>query len=81
MGHMAVRQGEVAAENLAAEIQGMAPTVKYDHEMMLVIDAGGNESIYVHKDLWSNEEANIQHSRFWGWAKRKQELYWKAKHA
>jgi sulfide:quinone oxidoreductase len=81
MGHMAVRQGEVAAENLAAEIQGRARTVKYDHEMMLVIDAGGNESIYVHKDLWSNEEANIQHSRFWAWAKRKQELYWKAKHA
>ena len=81
MGHMAVRQGEVAAENLAAEIQGKAPAANYDHEMMLVIDAGGNESIFVHKDLWNEDEANIQHSRFWGWAKRKQESYWKAKHA
>lgn len=80
-GHMAVRQGEVAAENLAAEIQGKALTANYDHEMMLVIDADGDESIFVHKDLWSDDEANIQHSRFWAWAKRKQEWYWKAQHA
>jgi sulfide:quinone oxidoreductase len=80
MGHMAVRQAEVAAENLTAEIQGKALTANYDHEMMLVVDAG-DESIFVHKDLWSEDEANIQHSRFWAWAKRKQERYWKAKHA
>jgi sulfide:quinone oxidoreductase len=79
-GHMAVRQGEVAAENVAAEIQGRALTANYDHEMMLVIEAG-DESIFVRKDLWSDEAANIQHSRFWAWAKRKQERYWKAKHA
>jgi sulfide:quinone oxidoreductase len=80
MGHMAVRQAEIAAENLAAEIQSRAPTATYDHEMMLVVDAG-DESIFVHKDLWTDEVANIQHSWFWGWAKRKQERYWKAKHA
>ena len=48
---------------------------------ILLADAGGNESIFVQKDLWSDDEANIQHSRFWAWAKRKQESYWKAKHA
>jgi len=81
MGHMAVRQGEVVVENLAAEIQGKALTAVYDHEMMLVIDAGGNDSIFVQKDLWNDDEASIHHSRFWAWAKRKQESYWKAKHA
>jgi sulfide:quinone oxidoreductase len=80
-GHMAVRQGEVAAENLAAETQGKVPTANYDHEMMLVIDAGGDDAIFVQKDLWSEEEANIQHGRFWAWAKHKQEGHWKAKHA
>jgi hypothetical protein len=49
--------------------------------MMLVIDAGGNDAVFVHKNLWSNDDANIQHGRFWGWAKRKQEQYWKVKHA
>ena len=77
LGHMAVRQGEVAAENLAAEIQGRT---NYDHQMMLVIDAG-DDSIFVRKDLWSDEAPDIGHSRFWAWAKRKQERHWKAKHA
>ena len=81
MGHMAVRQGEVVVENLVAEIQGKALTALYDHEMMLVIDAGGNDSMFVQKDLWNDDQASIHHSRFWAWAKRKQESYWKAKHA
>ena len=79
-GHMAVRQGEVAAENLAAEIQGRVPMATYDHEMMLVVDAG-DKSIFVHKDLWTDELSDIQHSRFWGWAKGMHPRYWKAQHA
>lgn len=81
MGHMAVRQGEVVAENIAAEIQGRAPKEEYDHQLMLVIDGGGDESIFIKKDLWSDEPVEIQHSRFWAWAKRKQQQFWKAKHA
>ena len=49
--------------------------------MMLVIDSGANDSIFVHKDLWTDEPAELQQNRFWGWAKQKQEMYWKAKHA
>ena len=33
MGHMAVRQAEVAATNLAAEIDGHEPLSHYDHEL------------------------------------------------
>ena len=81
LGHMAVRQAEVVAENLAAEIQGKEPTDAYDHELMLVVDAGA-ESIFAHKHLWEDDEAaNIHRSRFWSWAKRQQEHYWKSKHA
>lgn len=81
MGHMAVLQGEVAAENLAAEIQGNEPKARYNHELMLVIDEGGKESIYVHKELWDRGEASIKQGRFWGWAKRLHEKYWKQDHA
>jgi sulfide:quinone oxidoreductase len=81
MGHMAVRQGEVAAENILAEIQGKKVTTRYDHEMMLVIDAGGDASTFVHKNLWDEEQANIRHSRFWTWAKRKQERRWISSHS
>ena len=81
MGHMAVRQGEVVAENLEAEIRGRELPATYDHEMMLVLDAGGGDAIFVQKDLGSEDPADIQNSRFWGWAKRKQEQYWKLMHA
>lgn len=81
MGHMAVRQGEVAAANLAAEIEGRIPASHYIHEMRMVIDEGAGESIYVHKDIWTNEPANVRQGRFWGWAKRVQEKYWEAAHS
>lgn len=79
-GHMAVRQGEIAAENLAAEIEGRALSAAYDHEMMLVVDAGERDSIFVRKDLWTDDPANVSQNRFWAWAKRVQEQYWKARH-
>ncbi|HAF13343.1 MAG TPA: hypothetical protein DCK99_06505 [Blastocatellia bacterium] len=81
MGHMAVRQGEVAATNLTAEINGHEPVSQYFHEMRLVIDEGGSDSIYLHKDLWVDEPANLRQGRFWSWAKRVQEKYWEAAHS
>jgi len=41
MGYMATRQGEVAAMNLAAEIDGHEPVSRYSHELKLVIDEAG----------------------------------------
>jgi sulfide:quinone oxidoreductase len=81
LGHMAVRQGEVAAENLAAEIQGRSLSAVYDHEMMLVIDAAGQDSIFMRKDLWTDDPTDIKLGKFWAWAKRIEKRYWKAKHA
>jgi len=81
MGHMAVLQGEVAAVNLAAEIEGHEPEASYDHELMLVIDAGGGDSIYLHHKLWDDEGADLRQGRFWGWAKRAHTRYWTRLHA
>ena len=81
MGHMTVRQGEVAAANLAAEINGNAPIVHYSHEMRLVIDEFGSDSIYLHKDLWSEDPGLVRQGRFWSWAKRVQQRYWEHSHS
>src|SRR5215204_2561514 len=75
MGHMAVRQGSVAAVNLVAEINGDEPPSQYIHETRMVIDEGGSDSIYFHKDIWANEPATVRQGRFWSWAKRAQEGY------
>lgn len=81
MGHMAVRQGEVAAANLAAEVEGREPVSPYFHEIRLVIDEIGSDSLYLHKELWGEEEATVRQGRFWKWAKRAQQKYWEAVHS
>lgn len=81
MGHMAVRQAEVAATNLAAEIQGHEPISDYYHEMRFVIDETGSESLYLHKDIWTDEPATLRQGRFWSWAKQVQQRYWEVTHS
>ena len=81
MGHMAVRQGEVAAANLAAEIEGHEPVTHYVHEMRFVIDEIGSDSLYVQKNIWTDEPATVRQGRFWSWAKRVQQKYWEVTHS
>jgi sulfide:quinone oxidoreductase len=81
MGHMAVQQAEVAAENIAAEIAGRAVSAVYDHDLTLVLETDGKDSIYLHKDLWTDDPAKIRQGRFWAWAKRGHEQYWMRRHA
>jgi len=76
MAHMAALQGEVAAANIAAEIEGRPPETRYDHRMTLVIDEGGEDSIYLHHKFWEEGETTIRQGRFWGWAKQVHEKYW-----
>lgn len=82
LGHMAVRQAEVAAENLAAEIEGREPSAAYDHKITLVVDEGGGRSAYLHQSLWEEDGGGVVgRGRFWGWAKRAQERYFTALHS
>jgi sulfide:quinone oxidoreductase len=81
MGHMATRQAEVAARNLAAEIAGHEPVARYVHELKLVIDEAGSNSIYLHKDIEGAGPATIRRGRFWSLAKRAQKELWELTHA
>ena len=81
LGHMAVRQGEVAAANLIAEIEGREPVAHYSHEMRLVIEEPGGDSIYLHKDVWTDEPGSVRQGRFWSWAKRVQQRHWEYSHS
>src|SRR5689334_3047539 len=81
MGHMAVRQAEVAAANLAAAIEGHEPVAHYQHEMRFVIEGIGGDGLYLRKDLWTDEPATVRQNRFWSWAKRVQQRYWEHAHS
>ncbi|HSE26154.1 MAG TPA: FAD-dependent oxidoreductase [Pyrinomonadaceae bacterium] len=81
LGHMAVRQAEVAATNVGLEIAGLEPQPFYNHEIMLVLDEGGGDTIFLHKGLWDDERAIVRQGRFWSWAKQIHEKYWLARHS
>ena len=80
MGHMAVRQGEVAAANLAAEIDGHEAVSHYTHELRLIIEEAGGDGIYLHKNIWSDQPETVKQGQFWNWAKRVQQKYWQLSH-
>lgn len=80
IGHMAVNQAQVAAANVAAEIAGHQPIAHYDNDLRMVVDMVDGDSVYFHKDLWS-DTASVRQGRFWSWAKRVHEKYWEAVHA
>lgn len=81
MGHMAVRQAEVAATNLAAEISGREPLARYAHELKFVIEGAASDGLFVHKDTWKEGPASVRQGLFWSWAKRVQQEYWEVSHS
>lgn len=81
LGHMAVRQADVAAANVAAQIAGTGAPLRYEHNIMMILESGDRESIYFQKDLWSDEPSSVRQGRFWSWAKRVHQKYWNATHA
>ena len=81
MGHMAVHQAEIAAANVVLQLKGLEPMPLYNHEVMLIIDEGGQGSIYLHQGLWDDQPTIVRQGRFWTWAKRIHEKHWLATHS
>ena len=81
MGHLAVAQGEIVAANIAAEIEGRIPEAHYRHELILIIDEGGKDAIYLQQGLWKGGETVVKQGRFWAWAKQVHQKYWQRQHS
>ncbi len=78
--HMAVRQAEVAASNLAATLKGEQPTSEYYHEIAAIIDAGGADSIYLHYGIWDDTTYRVKKGPMWSLAKEIHDKLWRARH-
>lgn len=80
LAHMAVREAEVAAKNIAAEIRGEQPAEVYYHEINTIIDAGNEDSIHLHYGIWDDDLYRLQTGTLWSWAKEIHDSYWQARH-
>ena len=80
LAHMAVRQADVAAANITSEIDGKKPTEEYYHEIAMVIDAGGSDSIYLRYGITDETLYGLRKGRIWGLAKNTHDRIWQARH-
>jgi sulfide:quinone oxidoreductase len=78
--HMAVRQANVAAANLIAEIKGKEPKEEYYHEIATIINAGGPDSIYLHYGIWDDTTYRLKKGAIWGRIKDIHDSLWQARH-
>lgn len=68
--HTAMLQSEVAAHNLALELNdSSAPRQEYDHEMSCVLDLGKGQGLFVRRSLWSKQHQDLRVGRKWPLAK------------
>jgi len=80
LAHMAVRQADVATANIANEIAGRKATEEYYHEIAMVIDAGGSDSIYLRYGITDETLYGLRRGRIWGLAKSTHDRIWQARH-
>ena len=80
LAHMAVRQADIAAANITSEIAGRKPVEEYYHEIAMVIDAGGSDSIYLRYGITDETLYGLRKGRLWGLAKNTHDRIWQAKH-
>ena len=80
LAHMAVRQADVAAANIRTELEGRKPVEDYYHEIAMVIDAGGADSIYLRYGVTDEKLYGVRKGRLWGLAKSTHDRLWQARH-
>ncbi len=78
LAFMAVRQAQVAAENLAAELGGALPSKFYYHDIAAVIDEGGDDSIFLHYGVWDETLYGLKTGKMWSRMKNQHDQLWEA---
>ena len=80
LAFMAVRQGEIAADNIVSEIEGRKPVRDYKHEVTAIIDQGGADTIFLHYAIWDRSDYSLKHGTIWSWVKWFHEKLWQGSH-
>ncbi len=76
LAFMAIRQAQVAAENLARELHGGMPDKFYHHDIALIIDAGGEDSIFLNYGIWDETLYGLKIGKMWSRMKNESNQLW-----
>jgi len=74
-GYMAMRQGKVAAENIALQIAGEEPAVSYEHRIEWAIGELYTGPVFFHYGFWDETLDDFDSNAMFGMAQKIRELY------
>ena len=74
-GYMAMRQGRVAAANIAAEIAGEEPSVSYQHRVEWAIGELYAGPVFFHYGFWDETLDDFDDDAMFGMARKIRQLY------
>ncbi len=80
LAHIAVGQANIVAENIKSEIEGKEPKEVYYHEIAMIIDQGGADSIYLNYGFWDDSVYRLKTGNMWGMVKRVHDKIWRTRH-
>lgn len=70
LAFMAIRQAQVAAENIASELKGDSPGKIYNHDLAVIIDEAGEKGIFLHYEIWNQRLWSVKEDRMWSRLKK-----------
>jgi len=74
-GYMAMRQGKVAAENIALQIAGEKPSVSYQHRIEWAIGEVYTSPVFFHYGFWDETLEDFDDDAMFGMARKIRQLY------
>ncbi len=76
LAYMAVRQAQVATENIVSEMSEMMPPKIYHHNIAAIIDEGGEDSIFLHYGIWDDTLYGLKIGKMWSRMKQEHNQLW-----
>ncbi len=76
LAFMAIRQAQVAAENLVGEMRGGMSNKFYHHDIAAIIDEGGEDSMFLHYGIWDETLHGLKIGKMWSRMKQESDPLW-----
>ncbi|MEP7147535.1 MAG: FAD-dependent oxidoreductase [Acidobacteriota bacterium] len=74
-GYMAMRQGEVAALNILAEVKGEKPAAEYRHKIEWAIGEKYTDPVFFHYGIWDETLDDFDENALFGMARMMRDRY------
>ena len=76
LAYMAVRQAQIAAENIAVEMRGGLPCKIYHHDIAVIIDEAGDDALFLHYGIWDETLYGLKEGKMWSRMKNTHNQLW-----